>query len=101
MYGKTFDTVLNTDNGTSPETIIKALGENGIMATEMNNATFENIPDKSIAYYPNADHYVTIEKHEGDKILVNDSLMDKPMLMTKEMFTKDWNGYLITTKQSN
>lgn len=103
MYGMDLKQTMNTDNGTSAETIIQTLKENGINAEQRTGLTYQQIyvdkMNKSIAYYPQQQHWVSIEKIEPNKILVNDSLKDKPEWVTMKQFTSDWDMSLITTKK--
>lgn len=99
MYGLELKTTLDTTNGLSPESIIQALEDNGITAEQNDNAVYNDIKPKSVVYYPGQDHYSVIESVNANGLVVNDSLKDKTMNMTKKDFLKDWNGFLITTNK--
>lgn len=102
MYGMEYENDLDTSEGLSPEKIMNELNANGLHAEIIRGVKLENIKPKSIAYYKDMKHYVTIEKVSKDKLYVNDSLKDMAEWITKKDFDKLWEqGWLIQTKRNS
>jgi predicted double-glycine peptidase len=96
MYGKVLKEEMNTDSGTSPETIMSILNKNGIKTTAK-DLNIEELKPKSIIWYKDSDHYVTVETVNGDELLINDSLKDGAETLTKEEVEKLWDNWVIET----
>ena len=105
MYGKDTNIGISTETGVEEKPMIRELNKRGIATDEEKNVPFENIKPKSIVYYPKQDHWITVEKIQGDKILVNNSDFQEPRWISKDIFKKDWqnkngDGYVINTKNT-
>lgn len=98
MYGKVLHEEMDTDGGTSPETIIKILSNNGIEASQVFDLDINELKPKSIIYYKDSDHYVTVETINENDVLINDSLSNAPETLTKEEIEKLWDNWAIETK---
>ena len=70
MYGKPTDVEILFNDGTSPRSMLKALRTSGLQA-KSKTISLLRLKPRSIAYYPEDDHYVTIEDVQ-EKLLIND-----------------------------
>lgn len=99
MYGQSTDDVrIATEDGISPRTIANELRDRGLVAEVRDGVQFEELRPRSIAYYPEDDHYVAIETVSEDEILINDSSKDKGAWESREAFEKKWDGWVIETR---
>lgn len=91
---------LNSKEGTSPQKIRKALRSKNIQSEIRDGIGYEKLKPRSIVYYPEDDHYVTVEKIQDNKILVNDSSKEKSQWLSRKNFEKLWNDWAIETRRS-
>ncbi len=99
MYGKKLKEPISEKNGTSTWKITETLKEKGIKTKIKDKINYDSLKSKDIIYYPKDDHWLTVEKIEKDKILVNDSSLETPnaQWIPKGKFLGKWRGYAIET----
>jgi ABC-type bacteriocin/lantibiotic exporter with double-glycine peptidase domain len=85
------------DNGTSPRKLRSDLRKMGIETDEPKRITFRNLKPWSILHYPRrgkkgcrGDHYVTFERAENGKFLINDSVEEGPRWLEESELKKKW-----------
>lgn len=99
MFGQPTDDVkIATEEGTSPRTIANELKDRGLVAEVRDGVQFEELRSRSIAYYPEDDHYVAIEAVSEDEILINDSSKEHGAWESLEAFEKKWDGWVIEVR---
>lgn len=90
MYGfYNADVEINLDNGTSPTEIRQELKRFGV-DVKFKDITFNSLVPRSIAWYPEEDHYVTIQIKRDNEIYINDGLEKSPRWISQKDFEKKW-----------